>query len=774
MVRASLAADELAVSAAILATMVPVEQISMDYADLTGDPMLSVDGCEFFEAIEAYLSIQERQRVRQAFDLARKEHGEQRRKSGEPFFLHPLTVAYYLAEYRLDADALMAALLHDVAEDTRLSIPEIGDRFGPEVSRLVDGVTKLQAISAGVRRSDKATAEAMRDATLHKLFEVMVTDERVIIIKLFDRLHNMRTIKALPPHKQQQKAEETLAIYAPLANRLGIWRIKNELEMLSLEVLNNQAFITLRQRLDQLFLEQQEAYSAVIEQIFECLTEANVKVVNVLPCPENIYSTFQDLAPDSASFEAVDPTLRLVVLLEDIPSCYLALGYAHQKWRPVPEKFDDYIALQRDNLYRALHTTVIYSDGQPLKLRFRTLAMHEVSEVGVLARWVYAGTPLWSQGIAERVAALFANIKENIELEHQDLSAAVKGVVEDVFRKQITVYTPRGDVVELPQGATPIDFAYAIHTEVGNQCQAVYVNEQRHPLNKPLRAGNRVRIVKAGWARPQRTWLDEDLGFSKTSQARAQIRRWFRRLPKAVALEEGRKLLEDELAMLSLPDFDHQMIATMCNLETAVDLYHALGRAELLPTTVATHVLSSDWYHEPLRNVGNLVRSRTGEEFVVTNSGGRKLRLCMSCNVRPGDVIIGFIRADGGVTVHRESCHTLRPDPLADRTIKLNWGQKGHHGVRPVKLQIDVHDRSGLLFEISELMQSENINIASVNSPRSNNGDTQIMLELEIDSPRQLVRVLHRIHALVNVFSLRRLPDEPDKQNANSPYYLPE
>jgi GTP diphosphokinase / guanosine-3',5'-bis(diphosphate) 3'-diphosphatase len=738
------------------------------------EPSISLDGSEFFALVESYLGSHERCRVREAFELARLEHGDQLRKSGEPFFIHPLTVAYYLAEFRLDTPALIAALLHDAAEDTRLSIAEIEERFGAEVARLVDGVTKLQAISAGVTRSGKAAAESVRDATLHKLFEVMLTDVRVVIIKLFDRLHNMRTLGALPAPKQRQKAEETLAIYAPLANRLGIWRLKNELEMLALEILHNEAFTTIKQKLEQLYHEQQAVYATVTEQVIECLTEANVKVVNVFPCPENLYTTYQALKASAAAYDAIDPTLRLVVLLEDIPSCYLALGYFHQKWRPVPGKFDDYIALQRDNLYRALHTTVIYSDGQPVKLRFRTLAMNEVSEVGVLARWVYAGTPLWSQGIAERVEALFANIRENIKLEPQDPSAAVKGVVEDVFRKQIMVYTPRGDVVELPLGATPIDFAYTIHTEVGNQCQAAYVNEQRHPLNKPLRDGDRVRIVKAGWARPQRTWLDEDLGYIATSTATSHVRRWFRRLPKDVAIAEGRRLLQDELRMLGISDVDHAVVATMVGQESATELYYSLGRAELLPTSVATRIVAGDWGREPLRNVGNLIGAENGQEYVVTNSSGRRLRLCLACNARPGDVILGFVRADGGVTVHKECCHTLRPDPLADRTIKLAWGEKGTHQVRPITLQIDVHDRTGLLFEIAELMQSEDINIVAVNTPRDHGGDTQITLDLEINSPRQLVGIMHRVHALVNVYQVRCLLPRSDKENPASPYYLPE
>ncbi|MDX1616022.1 MAG: HD domain-containing protein, partial [Candidatus Promineifilaceae bacterium] len=413
----------------------------------SGAHHLDPDGAQFFEIVQTYLPKEDRARVRRAFEVARQQHGDQRRRSGEPFFSHPLTVAYYLAEFRLDADALMAALLHDVAEDTRLSVREIREEFGPEVSRLVDGVTKLKEVTAGVARGRELSGKEIQDASLHKMFDAMTTDVRVVLIKLFDRLHNMRTIKALPLHKQRSKAEETLTVYAPLANRLGIWRIKSELEALSLEVLDPEAYQAVKNSLDQQFLKQQAAYALISEQIFACLQEKNLTVVNVVASPENIYSVYRSLQARGASFDNFDSPLRVVVLLEDEAACYQALGYVHQMWRPVPGQFDDYIASPRENLYRALHTTVIHRSGQPLKVRFRSVDMNETSEIGVLARWVYAGTPMWTRGIAERVEALFDNISESINLEPRDYSTAVKHVVEDVFRQQVMVYTPRGDVI---------------------------------------------------------------------------------------------------------------------------------------------------------------------------------------------------------------------------------------------------------------------------------------------------------------------------------------
>jgi GTP pyrophosphokinase len=394
--------------------------------------------------------------------------------------------------------------------------------------------------------------------------------------------------------------------------------------------------------------------------------------------------------------------------------------------------------------------------------------MNEISEIGVLARWLYAGTPMWTKAMAERVQALFTDVSENIHREPQDYRTGIQSVVEDVFRQQVMVYTPRGDVIELHKGATPVDFAYTIHTEVGNRCQAAYINETRYPLNKPLTDGDRVRIVKSGWARPQRTWLDEDLGFLATSKARSQVRRWFRRLSEELAISEGRNLLTYELKILGLQDYSHQEIADQFDFARPQDLYHRMGKAELLPTTVSTRVLELDWHQEPTRNIGKVVSAVSGQDYIITNSGTRDLKLCRSCNARPGDSIVGYLRTDGGVTIHKEDCYTLRPDPLADRTIKLAWGSAGSHEVRLVTIIIDVYDRSGLLFEIAELLQDEQVNISSIHTNDSGKeGAVRVVLEVEIISPRQLVRILHRAHALVNVFDVRllRLKSQSETQS---------
>lgn len=736
----------------------------------------AVDEQRFFESVTHYLSQEEETCVEEALALARRVHGDQRRQSGELFFTHPLTVAYYLSEYHLDAPALAAAILHDVAEDTFVSIAEIKDQFGPEVARLVDGVTKLKNVSAGVAKGKQLSAKEIQDASLHKLLGVMTSDVRVVIIKLFDRLHNMRTIRALDLAKQKQKANETLAVYAPLANRLGIWKLKNELDALSFEVLNNRAYRIIKQRIAEIHQEHLKSCEAISGQIIECLTRANLDVRKVTLAPENVYSVYQDLVAANASYQDVDKTMRLVILFDDVYSCYLALGHLHQLWRPVPGKFDDYIALPRDNLYRSLHTTVVHSAGHHLKLRLRTVAMDKVSDIGVLARWHYASTPLWSKGIAERIEAFFGNISETINVEPQNPAAGVKGVVEDVFRKQIRVYTPQGDAIELPQGATPIDFAYAIHTGLGNQCYAAYVNESLRPLNTPLKDGDRVHIVKKLRAQPQRAWLDEDLEYIATNYARSHARRWFRRLPAKKAIFQGRQLLQYELEMLGFLDHPHKEIAASFRYKGTRELYHALGRAELLPTVVATRILEDNWDLEPAHDLDNVAYSAKGEKFVISNAQHRNLRICAACEPRPRDSIIGFVRADGGVTVHKESCHTLQPGRLSGRQLKLRWGEATSRRARLVTIQIDLYDRPGLLFEITQLMQERQINITYIHTRPRQKGEMHLVLSLEIVRPRQLVRILHRIQAIVNVVAVRYLPKGPPPEGEEyaASLYLPE
>lgn len=720
---------------------------------------------QFFEAT-TYLPEPDRLRVADAFEFARREHGDQRRQTGELFFTHPVTVATYLADYRLDAATIQAALLHDIAEDTRVSIEEIETLFGADVARLVNGVTKLKEVTRGVAAKRKLSPEELQHATLGKLFQAMTRDVRTVIIKLYDRLHNMRTIKAMPPHKQREKAQETLAVFAPLANRLGMWAVKSELEALSLEVLDPGAYQAISEELAKLSYEQQELFQIASGQVLECLVNANIDVRGVKLAPENVYTVYQDLRANHKTYKQIDRTMRLVVLVDDPIGCYTALGHLHQLWRAVPNRFDDYISVRRDNLYQSLHTTVMHNSGAHIKIRLRTLEMDEVAQVGVLARWLYAGTPQWSRGIAEPLEIFFGAINETINnAEPHDLVDSVRGVVQDVFSDQIRVYTPRGEAVELPHGATAIDFAYSIHTELGHETQQAFVNEGPYPLNRPLRNGDLVRIGRHPKAQPQRAWLDEDLGYITTTYARSRARRWFRKLRYEKAVAQGRQLLAHELDMLGLPNYPHEAIVAAFGFASNEELYHQLGRAELLPTALSTQIMTDTWDSGRSLRLDNVVYDSMGTKHIITNADHRELRLCATCAPRPRDAIIGYVRQDGGVTVHREDCHSLaatrqRLDRV-QRWLKLGWGESSGRQARRFAAHIDVFDRPGLLFEITQLMRDESINIPAICTVRDERDDElRIVLELECISPRQMVRILHQTQALVNVKTVRVIPEE--------------
>ncbi len=745
---------------------------------------ITADADRLTGLIDEYLDSADRLQVMKALEFTRRAHGAQVRKTGEPFFTHPLTVATYLAAYRLDATAILAALLHDIAEDTLVSLGEIEAEFGREVAGLVDGVTKLKEVTRGVAQGKRLTTEQLQQATLQKLLGAMTVDVRTVIIKLFDRLHNMRTIHGMPLAKQRAKAQETLDVFGPLANRLGMWELKSELESRSLEILQPHAYTTIYNQLKRLFMEHGPLFDSVQREIIDRLTAAGLSVIEVKPSPENVYTVYKDLDKQGMSYRDVDRMLRITVLMEDNIACYTALGHLHEMWRAVPRLIDDYISVQRENLYQSLHTTVIHSSGQKVKIRVRTADMDKVAQIGVLAKWFYAGTPLWSPGLASRLDEFFASIDKSINVEPHDTEQAVRSAVEDILSEQIHVYTPKGDAIDLVQGGTAIDFAYRIHTELGNKVTAAYVNDLLYPLNQPLRNGDRIRIEKNPRAQPKRAWLDEDLGYIKTNYARIHARRWFRRLPEGEAIHQGRNLLNHELEMLGLINLSHEAIAELLACPNATELYYKLGRAELLPTDLSTQIISDYWMDARCLPIDNVVTTADGSSYVITNADNRRLHLCGTCKPRPGDTIVGFLRQDGIITVHRENCRTLnladdRPD-IEPRRLKLGWGESEKRQARLVPLYVDVFDRPGLLHEITLFMQEKSINIFNICTFRKKEaGELTIEMELEVMTPRQMVRVLHQIQALVNVKAVRCAPNfHPHQGNgangAAGAYYQPE
>ncbi len=733
---------------------------------------ITKDANKFFKQIDAYMSHADIERVQVAFSYARRGHGIQRRRSGELFFIHPLAVARYLAEYRMDAPALMAALMHDVAEDTPATIDEIGDLFGEDVAMLVDGVTKLKDVTDGVRKGRQLSRKEIQDGTLVKLLGVMTNDIRSVIVKLFDRLHNLRTINSMPKYKRIQKAEETLQIYAPLANRLGIWSLKSELETMSLQILEPAAYNTIKNRIDEIQREQVDEYHNISAEIYDVLLNADVGVLNVSVVPEGVYTVYQDLVAKNTSFRHVDRTMRLVILIDSWPACYQAMGHIHRLWRPIPDQFDDYIAMPRDNLYQSLHTTVVHMSGQRLKLRFRTPIMDRVAMIGSLARWMYAGMRFWSTTQDKHLDAFLENVRSNIQFK--DAAVGVQGVVEDVFQQQIRVYTPAGKVFELVKGSTAVDFAYHIHTKLGDQCASVHVNNAPYPLNKSLQDGDRVEIFKTPTARPHRAWLEKDLGYIGTTYAYQHARRWFRRLSDETAVNQGRSLLKIELSTLGLPDYSPEDVADFLEYPSITALYYALGRADMLTEELAVNILSNDWEQASMYDDAFTVQSQDGIEYAIINTQKRDLHLCGSCLPTPPDVIGGYIRMDSTVTVHHDTCHIFNREKLSGRTLRLQWAKTAVHKIRTITIRVNVVDRHGLLHEITELLRNEQINIAQINTYTPQEGNVRMLFSLEMDTPQRLVRILHQIRAMDNVALVHAIHKKEKSDSGDgslSPYY---
>lgn len=711
---------------------------------------VSEKGAELFDAI-GYLTPEEQEQVRTAFEFAENEHCNQFRKSGEPFITHPATVAYYLAEYHLNRAALIAALLHDVAEDCTVSVEEIGQRFGKDVASIVDGVTKFEETDA--EKAQQLTPQQKANATYGKLFQEMTRDVRAVLIKLFDRLHNMRTMGSMPEHKQRKKAQETLTVYAPLANRLGMWAIKNELESRAFRILDPQRFNAIEYQLYQRQLAHEKFIARISETVGQTLEQWGVEFVRIEPSYRNANTIFRKAVRKDKSGNSVriDHVPRVVIIVKDRQTCYQALGAIHETWSPIRREFDDYIASPRENLYRALHTTVKSEKGREIKLRVRTEAMSLMSEIGVLARWGTRDSSLSSNmrsELDEQVQALLDGISMADE-ESANVDDAVQRVVEDVLTDQITLYTPNGDVRRLPEGSTALDFAYSIHTAIGDSARRAYANDEQIALNVPLNDGQRVAIQRYG-RHPVRIWLDEDLEFLHTSRAKSHIRRWFRRLSNEVAIKEGKKLLQDELRLIGQGDYDHRLVGTWFGYESEDALYRALGHADLLSTSVAEKVLMDRWQDGRVRTIGKTVASKDGEKFfVLGGSGFGKLQMCRMCDPRPGDSILGYVKKNGRVTIHNETCHLLPPETR--KLLRLRWGLDAVNQVRQVPIAMDVYDRSGLLYEVTDLLRTENINIAGIHTSVETMGEIRINALLEVKSPRQLVSLLHRIQTLANV-----------------------
>jgi GTP pyrophosphokinase len=687
--------------------------------------------------------------IKAAYEFASQAHQGQTRKSGKPYLDHPLHTATTLAGLRLDASTLAAALLHDVPEDCGLPLDEIEAKFGSEVSKLVDGVTKLNKVTS---RAGAGEAEGRLEAeNLRKMLMAMAQDMRVVLIKLADRLHNMRTLGALPLEKRRAIARETLEIYAPLAHRLGIWKLKWQLEDLAFRYLEPNHYHHIARLVAGKRAERERFVAEVSQTLRQELDKVDIKA-KVFGRPKHIYSIYQKMdryAAQGKEFGDIHDLFALRVVVNSVPDCYKALGEIHNFWHPVPEEFDDFIANPKDNGYRSLHTTVICQGTTPLEIQIRTREMHRVADYGVAAHWRYKEGKTGDE--LSREVAWLRELDDREELEGEEFLESLK---TDVLADRVFVYTPRGNIKDLPKGATPLDFAFRVHTDLGYRCIGAKVNGRLMPLSYTLKNGDVVEILAAkGDKGPSLDWLNPELGYIKTSHAQGRVRQWFKKQERSQNIETGRELLEKEFRRLglTLPTID--AVARLFDYQNSDEFLAAIGCGSISSSQVALK-LSGDL--EPPSEVVGIAPPRriSPVSIKVLGVGDLLTRLANCCHPLPGDEIIGYITQGRGITVHRKDCLNIINEMEKERLVGVEWGDVEQ--VYPVAIQVDAWDRVGLVRDISAIIAEEGVNLSEVNTTTGDGNMTSLYFTLEVKSTAQLARIASRIHSVWNVITVVR------------------
>jgi GTP diphosphokinase / guanosine-3',5'-bis(diphosphate) 3'-diphosphatase len=686
--------------------------------------------------------------VKEAWDFAVEAHAEQRRASGEPYVTHPMAVATLLAELGLDQVAIQAALLHDIPEDTDYSIDDIEERFGTEVARLVDGVTKLSKF--GARSHEEQQAENIR-----KMLLAMAEDIRVVLIKLADRLHNMRTISALSRVKQQRIARQTAEIYAPLAERLGIWQIKWELEDLSFKILEPEQYRLLADQLETHRREREAYVRRAMAVLREELEKQGIKA-DLSGRPKHISSIWRKMQRKGANFGEIYDVHAVRVLVEEMRDCYAALGVVHSLWRPIPGQFDDYIAMPKNNMYQSLHTAVVALDGKPLEVQIRTHSMHRISEVGIAAHWRYKEGSKSDRDYDAKLA--WVRQLMDWQRDVADATEFVEGLKLDIFQDQVFVFTPRGDVKDLPAGATPLDFAYRIHTDVGHSCIGSKVNNRLVPLDYKLKNGDIVEIVTTKVAHgPSRDWLN----IVQTGHAKEKIRQWFKRQQRDENIVHGRESLDRELRRLARTSLEKlgservSEIAEQYRFNSVDDFFAAVGYGAISPQAVVMKTGVVDDANEVvLPQVAPPTPVRTAG-VRVKGVGDLMIRFARCCHPIPGDPIIGYITRGRGVTIHLPTCTTVVNERDIGRLIEVEW-EGSMQQTYPIAIRVEAYDRTGLLSDITNVMAEDKVNIVAANVRVHPDHTATVQATLQVASVAQLAKVLSRIEQLKDVYSVQR------------------
>lgn len=717
---------------------------------------------EFMDYIHTYLTDDECNQVLKAFKLADKAHEGQLRASGEPYIMHPLAVAGILAHLQIDHITLMAALMHDVVEDTSYSKEDLEKMFGSEVAFLVDGVTKLNQFQY-------ETKEDRQMENYRKMILAMAKDVRVVVIKLGDRLHNMRTLKHMRSDKQKRIAKETLEIFAPLAHRLGIFNVKWELEDLSFRYLEPEKYYDLVDQMKQKRQAREDIVNDTMSQLTKALGEANIKA-DIKGRPKHFYSIYKKMKKDNRDLSQIYDLLAVRVIVDTIPDCYAVLGIAHSLWKPLPYRFKDYISMPKSNMYQSLHTTVIGTMGQPVEIQIRTWEMHRVSEYGVAAHWRYKeGNKNGDKDFDQKVAWL------RQVLEWQDTSnptELVNALKLDVFSGEVFVFTPKGDVVKLPIGSVPLDFAYRVHTDVGHRCVGAKVNGKIVPLDYTLQNGDIVDIITSKTGHPSLDWLN----IVGSSESKSKIRNWFKRENKAENIEKGLEALEKEAKRLNyswkelITDNRLQQVTKQLKAGTEEEMFAACGYGGIPVSTVLLRLIElykkSKEAEESKRSTEQIIEklksqspktTKNGTGVLVKGEAGVMVRMAKCCNPVPGDDIIGYITRGRGVSVHRSDCTSLghTPEDL-ERMIEVSWdgssGESFHVGI-----DIQAYDRNGLLMEVMAVLSELKITITNINAKVQEDTKTvSINVVVDIRDISQLDFVMTKLRRIREVYTVQR------------------
>ena len=701
--------------------------------------------------IAEHLPPADQELVAKAYERAAAAHTGQQRLTGEDYVNHPLEVAAILADLELDAATIAAALLHDTVEDTPLTAQELGAEFGPEVARLVDGVTKLGRIS--LRSEQQVQAENIR-----KMLLAMAEDIRVVLIKLADRLHNMRTIDPLPEVKRRKISRETLDIYAPLAHRLGIWQVKWELEDLAFRNLNPEEYKEVVKRINR----QRRERDTIVSDLREILARELEKIdieADIVGRPKHAYSIWQKMTKESKEFAEIYDLLAIRVVVASVKDCYGVLGVVHSLWKPLPGRFKDYIAMPKSNGYQSLHTTVISQSGDPIEIQIRTHDMHRIAEYGVAAHWTYkeAGTSKGDAKFDERFGWL--RLLRDWQKEVLDAEQFVDAVKVDVFEDEVFVFTPKGDVLNLPAGSSPVDFAYRIHTEVGHRCIGAKVNGRMVPLDYELQNGEIVEILTSrGPHGPSRDWLN----FVKSASARDRIRRWFKAQRRDENVAKGRDLLDKELrrmhrlTLAQLPEGRVDEMARQYKYNSADDFLAAIGYGEVSPHAVVMKMaLTRGEDGDELKQIPLIPQVEPTARVLVRGERGVYTTIASCCQPVPGDLIAGYTTRGKGVTVHRADCINAINGQDQHRIVPVDWDGQATH-LYPVAIKIEAWDRTGLLRDIATVIAESKVNMSAVEVHVYDDKSAVVSTTVEIDSLSQLSRLMEKLEQVRDVHTVAR------------------